>query len=44
MTITELWDEKGRKLDIARHPLQIVQFKSEFPVHPNNMMRKEIAR
>jgi len=44
MTITELWDEKGRELDVARHPLQIVRFKSDIPVRPNNMMRKELVR
>lgn len=44
MTITELWDEKGNELDVARHPLQIVRFKSDIPVRPNNMMRKELVR
>jgi putative protease len=44
MTITDLWDEKGNDLDVARHPLQIVRFKSDIPVRPNNMMRKELVR
>lgn len=44
MIITELWDEKGNELDVARHPLQIVRFKSDIPVRPNNMMRKELVR
>ncbi|MGB2994071.1 MAG: U32 family peptidase [Paenisporosarcina sp.] len=44
MTITDLWDEKGNNLDVARHPLQIVRFKSDIPVRPNNMMRKELVR
>lgn len=44
MTITELWDEKGMELDVARHPLQIVRFKSDIPLRPNNMMRKELVR
>lgn len=44
MEITELWDELGNPLDVARHPLQIVQFKSERPVYPYNMMRKEVVR
>ena len=44
LTINELWDEKGRTIDIARHPKQIVQFKSEVPLYPNNMMRREIIR
>jgi putative protease len=44
MTITDLWDDKGSDLDVARHPLQVVRFKSEIPVRPNNMMRKELVR
>lgn len=40
--IDKIWDEKGIELDAARHPLQIVQFKLDKPVFPNNMMRKEI--
>ncbi|SMQ83064.1 putative protease [Bacillus sp. OV166] len=39
--IDKIWDEKGIELDAARHPLQIVQFKVDKPVYPNNMMRKE---
>ncbi|MCM3566500.1 U32 family peptidase [Neobacillus mesonae] len=39
--IEKIWDEKGNELDAARHPLQIVQFKIDRPVYPNNMMRKE---
>jgi putative protease len=38
--IDKIWDEKGRELDAARHPLQIVKFKVEKPIYPNNMMRK----
>ncbi|UTR09295.1 U32 family peptidase [Evansella sp. LMS18] len=38
--VDKLWDEKGRELDAARHPLQIVKFKAEKPVYRNNMMRK----
>ena len=41
-TIDEIWDEEGNELDAARHPLQIVKFKMSTPVHPFNMMRKEI--
>jgi putative protease len=41
--IEKIWDEKGNELDAARHPLQIVQFKLDKPVYPNNMMRKENA-
>ena len=40
--IEKIWDEKGNELDAARHPLQIVKFKMDKPVHPFNMMRKEI--
>ncbi len=39
-TIEKIWDEKGKELDAARHPLQIVKFRVEKPVYPNNMMRK----
>jgi putative protease len=38
--IDQIWDEKGQELDAARHPLQIVQFKLDRRVYPNNMMRK----
>jgi putative protease len=41
--VDKIWDEKGNELDAARHPLQIVQFKLDKPVYPNNMMRKENA-
>lgn len=40
--IDKISDEKGNELDAARHPLQIVQFKVDRPVYPNNMMRKEL--
>jgi putative protease len=40
--IDKIWDEDGNELDAARHPLQIVHFKVNQPVYPNNMMRKEI--
>ncbi|TDL82204.1 peptidase U32 family protein [Peribacillus frigoritolerans] len=39
-TIDALWDEDGNELDAARHPLQIVKFKADQKVFPNNMMRK----
>lgn len=44
MTVAKLWDEKGNVLDVARHPMQIVRFKSDIPVYPHNMMRKELVR
>jgi U32 family peptidase len=40
--VDKIWDEKGNELDAARHPLQIVHFKVDQPVYPNNMMRKEL--
>lgn len=40
--VDKIWDEKGAELDAARHPLQIVRFKVDKPVYPNNMMRKEL--
>ncbi|WP_280768576.1 peptidase U32 family protein [Salipaludibacillus daqingensis] len=40
--VGEIWDEDGKELDAARHPLQIVRFKVEKPVNPDNMMRKEV--
>ncbi|MFS1517806.1 peptidase U32 family protein [Bacillus sp. SCS-151] len=39
--IEEIWDEDGNVLDAARHPLQIIKFKVDKDVFPNNMMRKE---
>lgn len=39
--VETIWDEDGNELDAARHPLQIVKFKMDRPVYPNNMMRKE---
>lgn len=41
MTVGELWDEEGNELDVARHPLQILKFKVDRPLHQYNMMRKE---
>lgn len=38
--VEKIWDEDGNELDAARHPLQIVTFKLNKPVYPNNMMRK----
>ncbi|MBU9713344.1 peptidase U32 family protein [Evansella tamaricis] len=40
-TVEKIWDEDGNELDAARHPLQIVKFRVNSPVYPNNMMRKE---
>ncbi|MBM7649028.1 putative protease [Bacillus ectoiniformans] len=40
--VNKIWDEDGNELDAARHPLQIVKFKVDQPVYPDNMMRKEL--
>ncbi|MEB3101989.1 peptidase U32 family protein [Ferviditalea candida] len=40
-TIGELRDEEGHLLDAARHPLQIVSMKAEFPVKPMDLMRMQ---
>ncbi|WP_057510449.1 peptidase U32 family protein [Staphylococcus simulans] len=41
--VEAIYDEEGNALDAARHPLQIVQFKVDHDIYPNNMMRKEIG-
>lgn len=38
--VSVIWDDKGNEIDVARHPLQIVKFKVDKQVFPNNMMRK----
>ncbi|PYZ98777.1 collagenase-like protease [Alteribacter lacisalsi] len=42
-TVDKVWDEKGRELDAARHPLQVVRFKVDRPLYPDNMMRKGVS-
>jgi putative protease len=39
--IGTIWDESGKELEAARHPLQIVRIQVDNRVHVNNMMRKE---
>ncbi|MEH7384012.1 U32 family peptidase [Bacillus sp. JJ1521] len=39
-TVEAIWDKDGIEIDAAKHPLQIVSFKVDKPVYPNNMMRK----
>ena len=39
-TVDTIWDEDGNEIEAAKHPLQIVSFKVDKPVYPNNMMRK----
>jgi putative protease len=43
MTVPELADESGRKIDAARHPLQKVRMRTEAPVKPMDIMRKWLA-
>ncbi|WP_223069282.1 peptidase U32 family protein [Paenibacillus caui] len=40
-TVGTLWDENGNEIDAARHPLQLVKFKTEQPVKYFDMMRKK---
>lgn len=42
MLVDKIWDADGNEMEAARHPLQIVRFKVDHPVYPNNMMRKEL--
>ncbi|WP_400242583.1 U32 family peptidase [Niallia sp. JL1B1071] len=42
MIVEKIWDADGNEIAAARHPLQIVKFKVDHPVYPNNMMRKEL--
>lgn len=42
-TVGELVDENGELLDAARHPLQLVRMKVEYPVNNFDMMRKRKA-
>ena len=42
MTVGEIRNDKDEVIDAARHPLQVVTFKTERPVSPYNMMRKEL--
>ncbi|SIQ23987.1 putative protease [Peribacillus simplex] len=39
--IGTIWDESGKELEAARHPLQIVRIQVDKKVYVNNMMRKE---
>ena len=40
--VTDLYDEKGIKIDIARHPQMIVKFKVDRALKPNDMMRIKV--
>lgn len=39
--IGTIWDESGKELEAARHPLQIVRIQVDNRVYVNSMMRKE---
>ncbi|AOM82510.1 peptidase U32 family protein [Salisediminibacterium beveridgei] len=43
MTVGEIINDEGESVDAARHPLQVVSFKTDRPVSPYNMMRKELS-
>ncbi|TQE91822.1 peptidase U32 family protein [Ureibacillus terrenus] len=40
MTVGQMWNEDNEPIEVANHPLQIVKFKVEQPLHPYNMMRR----
>jgi putative protease len=40
MLVTEMWDEDGNELDVARHPKQVVKLRVEEKIYKNNMLRK----
>lgn len=37
--INEIWDEEGNFLEVARHPLQRINFKSPVPINKYDMLR-----
>lgn len=39
--VEAIWNEQGEQLDAARHPLQIVNIKTEHPVKKWDMLRKK---
>ncbi|MDD9269793.1 U32 family peptidase [Paenibacillus sp. GCM10023248] len=42
--VDAIWNEEGQKLDAARHPLQIIELKTELPVKKWDMMRKKTGK
>ena len=38
-TILDIYDEDGNKLDVARHPRQIIKFKLDKKVYKDDIMR-----
>lgn len=41
-TVDELYDMQGNKLDVARHPLEMLKIKTNEPVSAMDIMRKKI--
>ena len=41
MTVTEMYNEEGERIEEAPHPQQIVRLKVDKPVEKFDMMRKE---
>ncbi|SDK52881.1 peptidase U32 family protein [Natronincola ferrireducens] len=41
MTIEEMWDQEGNKIEVAPHPKQIVKFKVQEKLEPYYILRKE---
>lgn len=41
-TVDELYDMQGNKLDVARHPLEMLKIKTKEPVSAMDIMRKKI--
>ncbi len=39
--IGEMTDREGARLDVARHPLQSIRLKTDYPVEPFDLMRKK---
>ncbi|MFC4356065.1 U32 family peptidase [Chryseomicrobium palamuruense] len=44
LIVPEIYDEKGKSLEAARHPLQVIRFQCSEKLYPNNMMRKRLVK
>lgn len=42
-TIPDLYDEEGNFLEVARHPQQIIKFKLDLEVYPDDIMRIKVS-
>ena len=40
--VPEIYDEEGNLLEVARHPREVIQFKLETKVYPNDIMRVKV--